>query len=75
MEADAVVIIFNKSAMGIAQRGGIPSKIKSGVYMIAPPRPIMEKMTAIRNAITMIGNMSIILPKYIEGLIMLGRNI
>lgn len=61
MEADAVVIIFNKSAMVIAERGWIPSKIKSGVYIIAPPSPSMEKRTAIRKAIIMIGNMSIIL--------------
>jgi len=61
MEADAVVIIFNKSAMVIAEIGAIPSKIKSGVYIIAPPSPSMEKSTAIRNAIMMMGNMSMML--------------
>jgi hypothetical protein len=61
--------------MGIAARRGIPSQKKSGVYIIAPPSPSIEKRTAIRNAIMMMGNMSMILPKHIEGLIMLGRNI
>jgi len=39
IEADAVVTIFNKSAMGIAARSGIPSQKKKRCVNDRPAKP------------------------------------
>src|SRR4030067_308559 len=60
MADEAVVIMFNSRAMGIAARRGRPLQYKSGVYIMAPPRPSREKRTAIKNAMDIICSNSIV---------------
>jgi hypothetical protein len=64
MEAEAVVIVLRRSAIGIAVSGCSPSKINRGVYIIAPPRPSIENRTATVNAISIIrkSSMTILYP-------------
>lgn len=52
-------MVFKRSAIGIAVRRGRPIQKKSGVYMIAPPRPSIEKTTATKNAMNIISIKSI----------------